>query len=512
MTIPRTMSELERVWRSFAVKVLVLVAIFFAVPIILYDEFQAADQDKNDLLLQSVAAQGRLIAESLRPLVDKVDGASMRTIAQTVQRLGQAGPHIKLLYRPTKEEASQSFYFVAAAPTVPPDYLEQERQDLLHSGILDFLKDSCAEVRPLATRYTNPAGGQELLTSITPVKAGTGCWAVITSNQTAEYLGSSLGQPYWQTPAVRVAAAIYLVMAILITVLFVQVGLNLRRFGQLARNLRMGAEQRGSFSSLNRMPELSWVAEEFDRLVATLRSSAQALRFAAQETAHAFKTPLGIIAQSVEPLKRNLTAEDGRGRRALELIDRSLQRLDGLVSAARRLDETIADSINPPRERVPISELLEEIVGEYREAHEQGRVRFVTRIEERLVVMGAAALLETVVQNLLDNAVSFGPPGGEIEVTLRARARIAELAIADQGPGVEPDKIERIFERFVSLRAKEDGRQVQAESPRHPVGQDHFGLGLWIVRRNVEAMGGVAAAENRPEGGFRVVIALPLAR
>ena len=502
------MGQSERIWRSFAAKVLALVVIFFAVPIIVYDEFRAADAEKNRLLLESVEAQGRLVAETLRPLVERVDGASMRAIAQALQRLGVAGPNIKLLYRPANDASSPGFFYVAAAPVVSSEYLEQERQDLLQSGILDRLKNSCEDVRPLSIRYTNPAGGEELLTSITPIRAGSGCWAVLTSHQTAEFLGSSLGLPYWRTATVRFAALIYLALAVIVTVLFVQVGLSLRRFGRLARDLRMGREQRGSFVSLNRVPELSGVAEEFDRLVATLRSSALALRFAAQETAHALKTPLGIIAQSLEPLRRSLPKDDARARRAVELIDRSIDRLDGLVSATRRLDETIADSINPPRERVPLSALVEETVSEYREAHDPARVRFATMIEPRLAVIGAAGLLETVVQNILDNAVSFTPPGGQIEVGLRARNGVAELIVADQGPGVEPDKIERIFERFVSIRP--------SDPPANPDGplsdRPHFGLGLWIVRRNVEAMGGVVAAENRPEGGFRVIVALTLAR
>jgi two-component system, OmpR family, sensor histidine kinase ChvG len=528
------MGGVERVWRSFALKILLLLAIFFAVPAILYDQFRAADEEKNRLLSESVAAQGRLVAEALRPLVERLDGRAMQAVGVTVEHLGQTGASIKLLYRPAIAPAhensahpapaqasdAQSFFYVSSSPSVPSQYLEQERQDLINSGILDRLKDSCDEETPLAMRYTNPTGGQEILTSVTPIQARSGCWAVVISNRTQEFLGSSLGLPYWQTPAVRLAAAIYLVMALIVTVLFVQAGLSIRRFGRLARDLRTGVEQRGSFASLNRVPELSGVAVEFDRLVAALRSSAQALRFAAQETAHAFKTPLGIIAQALEPLRARLAKDDTRATRAVELIDRSLARLDGLVSAARQLDETIADSINPPRERVPLSDLLSEIVEEYREAHDPKHLSFAASIEPGVVIAGAAALIETIAQNLLDNAASFSPPGSEIEVQLRARGGVAEFAVADGGPGVEPDKIAGVFERFVSLRPKKGsgaaGEGARAGSnPRpgpnpHP-GEEHFGLGLWIVRRNVEALGGAVAAENRPEGGFRVVVALPLA-
>ncbi|MFI4988963.1 MAG: sensor histidine kinase, partial [Alphaproteobacteria bacterium] len=210
------MGRLDQVRRSFAAKIVVLAAIFIAVPIILYSEFYAADEEKNRLLLESVEAQGRLAAETLRPLVASADGQAMRAITQTVLRLGGSGSNIKLLYRPAAGPSNQSFFYVASSPAVSAQYLDEERQDLLSAGVLDRLKDSCEEVRALAVRYINPAGGQELLTSITPIRASTGCWAVITSNRTAEFLGSSLAKPYWQTDAVELAAAIYLVMAAIV--------------------------------------------------------------------------------------------------------------------------------------------------------------------------------------------------------------------------------------------------------------------------------------------------------
>ena len=271
-------TRMSRVWRSFAVKIAVLIAIFFAVPAIVYQTLQAADAEKNRLLLESVEVQGRLVAEMLRPALDTVGGTAMRNVARMVQNLGGAGPNIKLFFRPASPAPAQSFFYVASSTVETPQYLEAERENLLRSGFLDRLQESCAAEQGLVVRVTNPAGGEELLTSVTPIAAASGCWAVITASQTADYLGSSLGMPYWHTPAVRLAAAIYLAMALIVTVLFLQAWLSVRRFGRLARNLRTGEAQRDSFADLNRIPELSWVAEEFDHLVATLRSSAQALR------------------------------------------------------------------------------------------------------------------------------------------------------------------------------------------------------------------------------------------
>jgi two-component system sensor histidine kinase ChvG len=80
-----------------------------------------------------------------------------------------------------------------------------------------------------------------------------------------------------------------------------------------------------------------------------------------------------------------------------------------------------------------------------------------------------------------------------------------ELTVADSGPGVPPQHLPHIFERSYSVRPEDrDGNTlVQAEQ--------HYGLGLWIVRRNVEGLGGHISARNRQEGGFAVTISVPLA-
>ena len=481
---------------------------FGAVPVLVYDQFRAANDETNRLLVASIEAQGKLIAEALRPELETADGAAMTALARAVQRLGTLGPEIKLLFRP--EAVAGSFFYVASSPTVSAQYLERERQELVRLGVLDRVPPSCEQARTSGFRYTNPGGAIELLTSITLVRTGVGCWVVITADRSPEALGTALGQPYWQTAAVGTAAAIYVAMALGVLALLVQLWLALRRFGRLAWDLRTGGTGNASFAAANRIPELAGTAAEFDHLVEALRASAEALRFTAQETAHAFKTPLGIISQSLEPLRRRV-GDDPRGARSLELIDRALDRLDELVSAARALDETLADTINPARERVVLSALVADIVAEYREAHDPARLGFAVAIEPDCAVTGSIALIETVLQNLLDNAVSFSPVGSAIKVTLRRRREVVELSVADQGPGVAPDALERIFDRFVSLRESQGTLAASGRAGAVSRGPANFGLGLWIVYRNVEVMGGVVTAENRTDGGFRVVVALPLA-
>src|SRR3546814_4091175 len=75
----------------------------------------------------------------------------------------------------------------------------------------------------------------------------------------------------------------------------------------------------------------------------------------------------------------------------------------------------------------------------------------------------------------------------------------------DRGPGVPHGELTRIFERYVSLRSKPKASESDGE------GSPHMGIGLWIVRRNLQAIGGSVRAENRPDGGLAMVLRFPLA-
>src|ERR1700738_2609429 len=99
-------------------------------------------------------------------------------------------------------------------------------------------------------------------------------------------------------------------------------------------------------------PGLADVAAEFDRMVDALHRSAADIRRTAEDNAHAFKTPIAVIRQSVEPLRRALPEGNQRAQRAIGILEHSLDRLDGLVASARSLDEATADLISEPR--VPV--------------------------------------------------------------------------------------------------------------------------------------------------------------
>jgi len=482
--------------RSLVVRLFVLLLIFVAVPVVLYEQFRAADQERQELLLTAIREKGVILAHVLEPILARADAIPRVGLGEQLAQYQSESVSLKLLFRPTNP-GNTGFFYVASAPPVAPDALDIERQYLINAGILDRVERSCDGNLPLAMRVDLPEGRTELLTSISPVQTKGGCWVLVISSLLDALGDRSLGLPYWQSPEVQVAAGIYLALAVFVLLLYFDLWRSLLRFGRMARAIRRNAHA-ARFADRNDIPELQPVAAEFDRMVDTLRDSAASIRRAAEDSAHAFKTPLGVIRQALEPLRRKVVGDE-RGTQSIEAIGLALERLDGLVQTTRRLDYAAADLLDPPRERVNLSALLRGLVNGYRAGLTTPGPRLGEMIEDGVVVVGGEELIETVVENVLDNALSFTPAGREVHVALRRRRGIAVLTVDDEGPGVPPDRLDKIFERYYSDRRS-------APTPSSHGG--NFGVGLWIVRRNVEAMSGRIRAVNRPGGGFRMEVEL----
>jgi two-component system sensor histidine kinase ChvG len=167
------------------------------------------------------------------------------------------------------------------------------------------------------------------------------------------------------------------------------------------------------------------------------------------------------------------------------------------------MDEAMAELLDPPRQPVDVSRLLRRMIVAYGSVIEARGLRFATDLDDKIVVRASEELLETVVENIVDNSISVSPPGGRITLSLKRESGRARLTIADEGPGVPSQDLERIFERRFSNRPTQEAEGAGSSL--------HAGIGLWIVRRNVEAVGGQVHAENGPSGGLMMQISLPLA-
>jgi two-component system sensor histidine kinase ChvG len=315
-------------------------------------------------------------------------------------------------------------------------------------------------------------------------------------------MGTVAGRPLWREPTVLTAAAIYFTATALVIWLFVHLSRNVRRFRRAAHHLRLHDREPVSFRERNTIPELNGVAEDFDALVTALTDSQARLKEAAEVNSHALKTPLAVIAQSVEPLKRAIAPDQVAARRSISLIEQAVLKLDAMVSAQRDLEQAGADMIYPVRQPMDLSRFLRTMLPAFEASLAVQGKRLIASVDERVMAFANEDAIEPVIENILENAASFTPAGQPVEIGLHAEGAMACLTVRDHGPGVLPAFLPHIFERGASFRDGQDGAELGLKT-------GHQGLGLWIVRRNIEGLGGTVAARNRAQGGFEIAICLP---
>jgi two-component system sensor histidine kinase ChvG len=185
------------------------------------------------------------------------------------------------------------------------------------------------------------------------------------------------------------------------------------------------------------------------------------------------------------------------------VIKHDVRRLDRLISDISDASRLDAELQRHEAGAVDLSRLLRTVVGVANEVQRDG-VKVALNFEGgSFVVPGHDSRLGQVINNLVDNARSFSPTDGVVRVTCRHANNAVEIVVDDDGPGIRPDALEKIFERFYTDR------------PQQNFGQNS-GLGLSISKQIVEAHGGHLWAENRmsPDGrvqGARFRLRLPQA-
>ncbi len=275
----------------------------------------------------------------------------------------------------------------------------------------------------------------------------------------------------------------------------------MRRLSAAADNVRRSVKGR------QEIPDYTDRSDEIGHLSGALRDMTNALyrrmdaieSFAA-DVAHEIKNPLTSLRSAVETLP--LAKDDETRTRLLEIIQHDVRRLDRLISDisdASRLDAELARDDTRP---VDMVDLVINTVAIFNDIHREDTPEVELVIapyqnRESMRVVGHDSRLGQIVVNLLDNAISFSPKEGRVKVGLQRLGKEIEVTIDDEGPGIAPDNLERIFERFYTDRPGEEA-----------FGQNS-GLGLNISRQIVVAHGGKIWAENRNAGptGRRVPVA-----
>ncbi|GAB4523358.1 MAG: hypothetical protein Kow0047_33530 [Anaerolineae bacterium] len=238
--------------------------------------------------------------------------------------------------------------------------------------------------------------------------------------------------------------------------------------------------------------------EQLRRANAMLEAAVRARDEMIQNVSHELRTPLTVIRGYVDLLKDGMAGElSDMQREIVELLDQHSHRLQYMINRMITLQTLTDTPIH--RERLDVSSLVSRVTAAWQaEARERG-IFLWWEIPERTFILADGDLIQQLLGNIIDNAIKFSPGGGEVRISARLTGEHLQIAVSDQGIGLLPEDLERIFEPFY---------QVDGSTTRRFGG---MGIGLTLCRRIVELHGGRIWAESAGPGqGSTFYIELPM--
>ena len=240
--------------------------------------------------------------------------------------------------------------------------------------------------------------------------------------------------------------------------------------------------------------ELGQLGSSFDHMVDSLRRSETLRQTMTADIAHELRTPVTIIQGTLEAILDGIY--DPSSETIAPIYEETLH-LGSLIDDLRDLALAEAGELRLAKERTDIVDLARQVTETAGGSLEESPHVHVESNEEIPHVSLDPKRFRQVLANLLSNALIYTPADGEIRVELRQVEDSVELSVSDTGPGISDDDLPHLFERF-----------YRGDPARGRTGGS--GLGLAIVRQWVEAHDGTIRAENRPEGGARFVLQIPI--
>jgi two-component system phosphate regulon sensor histidine kinase PhoR len=214
---------------------------------------------------------------------------------------------------------------------------------------------------------------------------------------------------------------------------------------------------------------------------------------------HELRTPLAAIHGAAETLLEGALEDPENGRKFLEIIAAHTTRIGNLASDLLTLSEIEAERIPVISEKISGVELAENALHRVAAQARERNIRVFLNAAADVYFVGQKGRLERAVSNLLLNAINFNRPGGEVRIDVRRVDATARISITDNGIGIAPENLRRIFERFY---------RVDKARSRDTGGT---GLGLSIVRNTVERAGGSVMVDSQLGKGSVFTLVFPAA-
>lgn len=234
--------------------------------------------------------------------------------------------------------------------------------------------------------------------------------------------------------------------------------------------------------------ELEGLARSMNTMLASLASSQEQQQHLIADAGHELRTPITSIRTNLELIAAHPDMDEADRTAIFSDVTAQLEEFGVLIADLTALARG-DDAASQERSAVRLDVVVERAVGRARRRSIGARIEMAT---EPATLDGQSALLERAVLNVLDNAIKWSPPDGQVTITQAGGV----ITVSDEGPGVSPEDRVRVFDRF-----------WRPESSRSTPGS---GLGLAIVEQVVRAHGGTAVIGETPAGGASVVLTLPV--
>ncbi len=323
--------------------------------------------------------------------------------------------------------------------------------------------------------------------------------AILLSTEPGD-IDSVVAQERWSILRIAmIAAGVQIVLSLLMAG---TIAGPMRRLSAAAERVQTAGNARAEIPDLTDRPdEIGHLSGALRRMTDALYNRIEAIERFAADVAHELKNPLTSLRSAVETLPLAKKPEDRERLNAI--IQHDVKRLDRLItdiSSASRLDAELA---RESAEQVDVEKLAGAMVAIQKDMAAGRDVHVVMgkRVGRgSTMINGHESRLAQVFANLIDNAVSFSPPGGTVTVAVSTEGETITVTVTDEGPGITGD-VGRIFQRFYTDR------------PETESFGNHSGLGLSISKQIVEAHKGRIRAQNRMDrSGAIFTIVLPRAR
>ncbi|AAV89947.1 histidine kinase [Zymomonas mobilis subsp. mobilis ZM4 = ATCC 31821] len=301
-------------------------------------------------------------------------------------------------------------------------------------------------------------------------------------------------------------------MIVLLVVTCVSVGLSLflartivhplKSLAKAAVRVRLGRAREVKVPRLPaRRDEIGLLARSLSDMNTALQQRIDATEAFAADVTHELKNPLASLRSAVDSLE--MIKDDHLRQQLIGVIRDDIQRLDRLITDISEASRVDAEMARSSFEVIDLGPLIQGVTKhcERRPDAADVRIAFARPQSGIAVVLGDGTRLTRVVENLIDNAISFSPPDGLVTITTTRDKDDVVIRVEDEGPGVPDDAKEEIFRRFHSVRPSQEafGR--------------HSGLGLAIAKATVEAHHGTIEVAKRSHGkaGASFIVHLPAA-